>query len=109
MSRYLLDVSVLMALVDPARVQHDAVHEWFGRAGNEAFATFPITENGLLRIVGHPRYPDSPVRRVGSPRCSAPFAHFPVTPSGRTASVLRSESESNWRCCPAWIIHQVTG
>jgi toxin-antitoxin system PIN domain toxin len=58
--RYLLDVNVLIALIDPAHVQHDAVHDWFGRIGHKAFATCPITENGLLRIVGHPKYPNSP-------------------------------------------------
>lgn len=60
MTRYLLDVNVLIALIDPAHVQHDQVHAWFGRVGHKAFATCPITENGLLRIVGHPRYPNSP-------------------------------------------------
>lgn len=60
MTRYLLDVNVLIALVDPAHVEHDSVHEWFGRVGRKAFATCPITENGLLRIVGHPKYPNSP-------------------------------------------------
>ena len=60
MTRYLLDVNVLIALLDPAHVQHDQVHEWFGRVGHKAFATCPITENGLLRIVGHPKYPNSP-------------------------------------------------
>ncbi len=60
MTRYLLDVNVLIALVDPAHVQHDHVHAWFGDVGHRAFATCPITENALLRIVGHPRYPNSP-------------------------------------------------
>ena len=60
MTRYLLDVNVLIALIDPAHVQHDQVHEWFGRVGYKAFATCPITENGLLRIVGHTKYPNSP-------------------------------------------------
>ena len=60
MTRYLLDVNVLIALIDPAHVQHDQVHDWFGAVGNRAFATCPITENGLLRIVGHPKYPNSP-------------------------------------------------
>ncbi len=60
MTVYLLDVNVLIALVDPAHVQHDAVHTWFGRVGRKGFATCPITENGLLRIVGHPKYPNSP-------------------------------------------------
>jgi toxin-antitoxin system PIN domain toxin len=59
-TRYLLDVNVLIALVDPAHVQHDGVHAWFGRVGHKAFATCPITENGLMRIVGHPKYPNSP-------------------------------------------------
>jgi hypothetical protein len=54
MTRHLLDVNVLIALIDPAHVQHDQVHEY------KAFATCPITENGLLRIVGHPKYPNSP-------------------------------------------------
>lgn len=63
MSTFLLDVNVLIALVDPAHVQHEVAHEWFTRIGVTSFATCPITENGLLRIVGHPSYPNSP----GSP------------------------------------------
>ena len=57
---FLLDVNVLIALVDSAHVQHDAAHDWFEHQGSTAWATCPITENGLLRIVGHPRYPNSP-------------------------------------------------
>jgi toxin-antitoxin system PIN domain toxin len=60
---YLLDVNVLIALVDPAHVSHDAAHEWFAREGRTSWATCPLTENGLIRIVGHPRYPNS----LGSP------------------------------------------
>jgi uncharacterized protein len=30
------------------------------RPGRKSFATCPLTENGLVRIVGHPRYPNSP-------------------------------------------------
>lgn len=63
MTTFLLDVNVLIALVDPSHVQHEQAHEWFARVGRRAFATCPITENGLLRIVGHPKYPNSP----GSP------------------------------------------
>lgn len=60
MTVYLLDVNVLIALVDPAHIQHDPAHEWFARVGHKGFATCPLTENGLVRIVGHPRYPNSP-------------------------------------------------
>ncbi len=64
---YLLDVNVLIALIDASHVQHDAAHEWFGQHGHAAWATCPLTENGVLRIVGHPRYPNSP----GSPAAVA--------------------------------------
>lgn len=57
---YLLDVNVLIALVDPAHIQHDQAHEWFARVGRKAFATCPLTENGLVRIIGNAKYPNSP-------------------------------------------------
>ena len=63
MTRYLLDVNVLIALIDPAHVLHDRAHEWFATQGKKAWATCPLTENGVLRIVSHSRYPNSP----GSP------------------------------------------
>lgn len=57
---FLLDVNVLIALLDPSHIQHDTAHEWFGTQGRHAWATCPSTENGVLRIVGHIRYPNSP-------------------------------------------------
>ena len=60
MSAFLLDVNVLVALIDPVHVQHDAAHNWFARHGASAWATCPLTENGVVRIVSHPRYPGSP-------------------------------------------------
>jgi len=56
----LLDVNVLIALVDPAHVHHDRAHAWFAKQGRRAWATCPITENGLIRILGHPGYPNGP-------------------------------------------------
>nr|WP_294513175.1 TA system VapC family ribonuclease toxin [uncultured Rhodopila sp.] len=43
----------------PAHVGHEAAHRWFGDVGWVSWATCPITENGVLRIVGHPKYPNS--------------------------------------------------
>ncbi len=60
---FLLDVNVLIALIDPAHVGHDAAHRWFEDQGRRAWATCPLTENGVIRIVGHPKYPGTP----GSP------------------------------------------
>ena len=64
---FLLDVNVLIALIDPGHVQHDHAHNWFTGEGRKAWATCPMTENGVLRIVGHPRYPNCP----GSPAAVA--------------------------------------
>ena len=66
---FLLDVNVLIALIDPTHVGHDAAHSWFGTTGGESWATCPITENGVVRIVGHPNYPNS----AGSPAAVAPI------------------------------------
>jgi len=66
---FLLDVNVLIALIDPAHIQHDAAHEWFAAYGQHSWATCPLTENGVLRIVGHARYPNSP----GTPSAVAPL------------------------------------
>jgi toxin-antitoxin system PIN domain toxin len=60
LKRFLIDINVLIALIDPAHVQHDRAHEWFAVSGRRAWATCPLTENGVLRIVGHARYPNSP-------------------------------------------------
>ena len=60
---FLLDVNVLIALIDPVHVGHDAAHAWFDRDGRRDWATCPMTENGVIRIVGHANYPNTP----GSP------------------------------------------
>lgn len=59
----LLDVNVLIALVDPRHVHHELAHGWFAGRGEQPWASCAITQNAVLRILGHPRYPNSP----GSP------------------------------------------
>jgi toxin-antitoxin system PIN domain toxin len=53
----LLDVNVLVALFDPEHVHHDAAHGWFAAQRPDGWATCPLTENALLRIVSNPVYP----------------------------------------------------
>ena len=55
---YLLDVNVLIALCDPNHVHHARGRSWFMSSHCDAWATCPITENGLVRILGQPGYPD---------------------------------------------------
>lgn len=60
---YLLDINVLIALIDPAHIAHDDAHRWFETDGHASWATCPTTENGVIRIVSNPKYPNTP----GSP------------------------------------------
>ena len=74
---YLLDVNVLIALIDRKHVHHDLAHRWFADHGSAAWATCPLTENGVLRIVGNIRYPNTP----GSPAAVLPaFASLCALP-----------------------------
>lgn len=71
---YLLDINVLIALLDAGHVQHEAAHQWLGRVGHSAWATCPLAENGVVRIVGssrdpNPRHPHAGARaRAGTRR-----------------------------------------
>ena len=60
---YLLDVNLLIALCDADHLQHDRARRWFSDSASAGWATCPLTENALLRIMGHPDYPAGP----GSP------------------------------------------
>ena len=52
----LLDVNVLVALFDPAHLHHEAAHRWFAGNRNLRWATCPLTENGLIRVLSNPSY-----------------------------------------------------
>jgi hypothetical protein len=56
MSIALLDVNVLVALFDPAHINHEDAHRWFGRNRKHGWATCPITANGCIRILSNPAY-----------------------------------------------------
>ena len=53
----LLDINVLVALFDPAHVNHDDAHHWFGAHRKRGWATCPITINGCVRVLSNPAYP----------------------------------------------------
>lgn len=60
MSVGLLDVNVLVALFDPEHVYHDAAHAWLEDNRGQGWATCPITENGLVRVLSNPGYRREP-------------------------------------------------
>jgi len=56
--RALLDVNVLIALLDADHVHHAAATEWLGRNIEKGWASCPITQNGCVRILSQPKYPN---------------------------------------------------
>jgi uncharacterized protein len=58
MMRFLLDVNVIIALVDTMHVHHAQVVRWFDRVGRNDWLTCPISQNGAVRIIAGPKYPN---------------------------------------------------
>ena len=50
----LLDVNILLALFHEGHVHHDVAHDWFVDHGGFGWASCPMTENGLIRILSNP-------------------------------------------------------
>jgi hypothetical protein len=57
---WLFDVNVLIARQDVEHEQHERVAHWWHQHAAEGWATSPLTENGFVRILGHPSYPGWP-------------------------------------------------
>lgn len=79
---HLLDVNVLIALADRYHANHDIAHQWLSETAKGKWATCAITENGLVRIVSNPRYPNS--------------AHSPALMVAMLAMLRRMEGHVFW-------------
>lgn len=63
--RALLDVNVLIALLDSDHSLHARAYSWFAAEASKGWASCPITQNGCVRIMASPGYPNAlPVRSV---------------------------------------------
>ena len=56
--RALLDINVIIALLDSGHVMHRAASLWLAQHQEHGWATTPITENGVVRIMSQPAYPN---------------------------------------------------
>ena len=54
MAHALLDINVVIALLDQGHVLHRAATRWLEREIQHGWATCPITENGVVRIMAQP-------------------------------------------------------
>lgn len=55
--RALLDVNVLIALLDGGHAMHRSATDWLARESSKGWASCPLTQNGVVRIMSQPSYP----------------------------------------------------
>jgi toxin-antitoxin system PIN domain toxin len=55
--RALFDVSALLAVFDRDHVFHSAARAWWATNADAGWATCPLTQNGFIRIMSQPSYP----------------------------------------------------
>ena len=54
--RALLEVNVVIALLDPDQAFHERAHQWWAAQAKSGWASCPIVENGVVRIMSHSGY-----------------------------------------------------
>ena len=56
---------MLIALLDSDHASHDSAINWFAKHAREGWASCPITQNGCIRTLSNPGYPNPlPVQAV---------------------------------------------
>ena len=73
--RALLDVNVLIALLDPDHVHHRSATGWLVQNLHLGWASCPLTQNGCIRIMSQPGYPNAVPAAVVIERLREATAH----------------------------------
>ena len=73
--RALLDVNVLVSLFDADHALHAEALKWFDQHGEEGWASCPITQNGCIRVMSQPAYPNSVPVTVMAERLRQAVSH----------------------------------
>ena len=75
--RALLDVNVLISQLDADHSSHAQATQWFGAHARTGWASCPITQNGCVRIMSHPGYPNAvPVSAIVERLAEATASRF---------------------------------
>lgn len=59
MSRHLLALNTMLALLDPKHIFHEAAHHWVETTPGLRFLTCPLVQNGVVRIASQSAYPNA--------------------------------------------------
>lgn len=57
--RSLLDVNVLIALLDAGHAHHKRASQWLAQEIQHGWSSCPLTQNGCMRIMAQPAYPQA--------------------------------------------------
>lgn len=77
MKQFLLDVNVLVALMWPSHIHHEAALDWFDVHRSAGFRTCPLTQAGAVRILSNPRYSPDRVTVSDAQRSLGLFTSLP--------------------------------
>ena len=94
--RSLLDVNVLLALLDANHLHHGLVMAWWKENQGQGWASCPLTQNGVLRIMSGSSYLNRQAPAVVAERLGLATAHnshkfWPDTLSLLEAGLLKWE------------------
>lgn len=81
--RALLDVNVLIALFDVDHIHSDRAHAWFSGNADLGWASCPLTENGVVRIMSQPGF-------------SAKVRHSPARMIARLTAFAEESDHEFW-------------
>lgn len=73
--RALLDVNMLVALLDGGHLHHGPAMRWLAENQQHGWASCPLTQNGCLRIMSLPAYPNSQPAALVAERLGMAVSH----------------------------------
>jgi len=92
--RALLDVNGIIALLDSAQVMHASACSWLERNLDQGWATCPLTQNSVVRIMAQPAYPNTQPAQQGP---GATAGHLWLIPAHSAQGQRRhSRHRSRW-------------
>jgi toxin-antitoxin system PIN domain toxin len=96
--RALLDVNVVIALLDPDHAFHERAHDWWLKSSKSGWASCPIVENGVVRIMSNPSYspkarftPADLIARLGQFAAQTNHEFWPDDISFRDGKIFTTE------------------
>jgi uncharacterized protein len=63
---YLLDANVLIALAWPEHLAHERAGRWFARHAQRGWATCPITQAAMVRVLSNPSFSERALTPSGA-------------------------------------------